>query len=332
MRALAAHWPDIEALDESSMVRERHRFRRGIENWIVQTYLRLRRPLRAKGIEARIADAFEPGALCVAHRDDLNRYADPLHDCFVVGARADRPPVRVADLEVVQNELQVDSPRARLIPHWPQPGLVRRDVSRGTRVERIAYMGRVGSVPAWYSDAAFSAGLGKMGIELEIRDDRWHDYSGIDVLLAHRSETPVLLRNKPASKLVNAWLAGVPSVLSPEPAFEQLRRGPLDFIATRDARSTLEALGAIASDAALYRAMVENGLARGRDFDVEAVRGRWMSFFLDDALPAFERWRAGMDPWPVRYARHLASMTAQKLAARRFRRQERRDRAGLGSA
>jgi hypothetical protein len=56
-----------------------------------------------------------------------------------------------------------------------------------------------------------------------------------------------------------------------------------------------------------------------------------MSFLLDEAIPAFERWEAGRATLAVRYARHVAAMSAQKLAAKRFRLEERLDREALAS-
>ncbi|HXZ48317.1 MAG TPA: hypothetical protein VEG27_04810 [Usitatibacter sp.] len=332
VRSLATDWPDIAALDEPGLDREHERFRRGIENWIVQTYVRLRAPLERLGFAVRIADRFERGAICVAHRDDLNRYSDPLHDCFVIGVRADRPRVAVAHIEVVQSPLQLGSPRARLLPHWPQPGLLPREASRGTRVERAVYYGRENAVPPWYRESAFRAALAALGVSLEIRDRGWNDYRNVDVLFAHRDETPAMLANKPASKLVNAWLALVPAVVAPEPAFEALRRSDLDFIATRDAASTVAAVASLARSPGLYRAMVENGRARGEEFRVEAIRARWMDLLVNEALPAWEHWRSGGGPRLARYARFVLDLTAQKLEAKRFRARERREKRGLAPA
>jgi hypothetical protein len=47
----------------------------------------------------------------------------------------------------------------------------------------------------------------------------WHDYSTDDLVLAVRDLTEKDALVKPASKLVNAWIAGVPALLGPEPAF-----------------------------------------------------------------------------------------------------------------
>ena len=71
--------------------------------------------------------------------------------------------------------------------------------------------------------------------------------------------------------------------------------------------------------------MVDNGLARGRAFDVAAVEQRWLDLF-EQAAQAYEPWLASRGAWPVRYARHLRRMSAQKARARRFRRREREDK------
>jgi hypothetical protein len=324
-RALETRWPDIDSLDEFALERQHERVRSGVDVWIVQSYVRVRAALESLGFEVCIGGRFERGAICVAHRDDLNRYADPLHDCLVVGVRADRPPLRVARIEVVQNPLQAGSPRARFVPHWPQPGLIPRETSRGPRIERIAYFGREDSIPAWYSDLEFRAQLARLGLVLEIRSKAWNDYGDVDVLLAHRDETPLMLRNKPASKLVNAWLACVPAILAPEPAFEQLKRSDLDFIATTSASTTIQALHDLVRSPDRYHAMVENGRERAREFSTDAVRQRWIELMVRDVVPAFERWRQERAPRIVRLFRHFTDMSAQKIEAKQFRRQQRRE-------
>jgi hypothetical protein len=323
-RSLARDWPDIAQLDEASLAREQARFRRGIENWIVQGYLRLRGPLEALGFKVSISDRFRRRAINLAHRDDLNRYGDPLHDCFVIAARADRPAVHVAAIEVVQNPMQLSSPRSVMIPHWPQPGLIPRDAARGDRIARAVYYGRDNSVPRWYRGREFTEGLQGLGIAFEVCDTGWHDYHDVDLLLAHRDETPAMLANKPASKLVNAWLAGVPALVAPEPAFTALRQSELDFIATTDAASTIAAITALAKEPRRYRAMVENGLGRAAEFDVEAIRSRWVDLITEVAVPAYERWRR--EPILARYIPFLLRMSSQKIEAKRFRARERREK------
>src|SRR5436309_1927650 len=68
--------------------------------------------------------------------------------------------------------------------------------------------------------------------------------------------------NKPASKLVNAWLAGVPALLGPEIAYRELRRSELDYCEVSSLAEAQAAVDRLLGDPGLYNAMVENGRAR----------------------------------------------------------------------
>src|SRR5262249_45192652 len=98
----ASRWPDIDALDEQAIAQHASRFRGGVNNWIVQTYLRLKAPLAEHGIEATLGEALVPDSVVIAHRDCINRLFSAYHRSYVVGIRADRAPVRVGEWEVVQ--------------------------------------------------------------------------------------------------------------------------------------------------------------------------------------------------------------------------------------
>lgn len=334
-RGLAERWPDIAALNAAAIDREQARFRSGVDTWIVQSYLRLAAGLQERGLAASIAERFVRDSVCVAHRDDLNRYSDPLHGCYVVGVRADRPPLCVARLVIVQNGLSSPRPshphvRTRFIPFWPQPGLIPRDASRGARIERAVYLGRAGSAPAWYRDGRLHSALAELRTHFEIRERAWNDYTDVDVLVAQRDASPTMLLHKPASKLVNAWIAGVPAILAPEPAYSELRRSPLDYFEARDVSEVVAAVRTLLREPARYRAMVENGRARARDYDVPAVSARWLDLLSEEAAAA-AAWRLARPPWPVRYATHLWDMSRQKLMAKAFRRRERRELGAIRS-
>ena len=163
-RDLRSLWPDLARLDECDVARHAERFRGGVNNWIVQTYLRLRAPLAASRMHATIGETFLPGCINLAHRDSLNRALLPYHRSFIVGVRADRPPLHLCRWEVMQNDLEPEHGRKRYVPLWPQPGLVARDPSRGTTLQRIAYFGRTISAPAWFRDPAFHAALRAIGV------------------------------------------------------------------------------------------------------------------------------------------------------------------------
>ena len=92
-----------------------------------------------------------------------------------------------------------------------------RDTARDARIERVAYFGRTGPRPRGSTIRRSMPKLHRIGVTFEIREDRWFDYSQVDLVLAHRIEAATMLRHKPASKLINAWLAGAPALWPTNP-------------------------------------------------------------------------------------------------------------------
>jgi hypothetical protein len=305
----ATRWPDIDSLDARSIESSPRRFVGGRNSWIAQTFVRLRPALEARGLEVTAGPGFAPGAVSVAHRDDLDRFVTDAHESFLVAVRADRPPVEACDIAIAQNTLALRA-NERYLPLWPQPGLLARDSFRGTRIETLAYLGRTSSAPGWFEDPAWREALAARGVRFEVRERAWHDYRCVDLALAVRDEARSVLATKPATKLYNGWLAGVPVLASPEPAYTALRRGPLDFLDVDGPQSVLRVVDCLHSHPALYAAMAANGLRRAGAFDVNAVARRWLRFFDEDVLPAYVHWRASRMP---RRAWFLGAMLVQKL-------------------
>jgi glycosyl transferase family 1 len=318
-RELGAYWPDLARLDEDDIARQASRFRGGVNNWIIQTYLRLKEPLAAAGLTPTIGETFLPGCINLAHRDSLNRVLAPYHRSFIVGVRADRPPLHLCKWEIVQNDLARERRCTRYLPFWPQPGLVPRDPARGTRIERIVYFGRTGAAPRWFYDADFHAALRVLGVKFELREDQWFDYSDVDLVLAYRTEAATMLRHKPASKLVNAWLAGTPALLADEPAYASLKRSALDYIAIASPADVLAAVAHLSAAPHEYAAMAENGRRRGAAYSAEATRNRWLTLLVDDVVPEARAWRLRTRAAGAGWLAQVGRLSRQKLATKWFK-------------
>lgn len=96
----------------------------------------------------------------------------------------------------------------------------------------------------------------------------WHDYQHVDAVLAIRDCPPVVLATKPASKLINAWKAGVPALLGPEPAWG-IAYSPLDFLEAASAEPCWTPRR-LQQESGLYRRMTEHGAKRAQAFDEHA--------------------------------------------------------------
>ena len=114
---------------------------------------------------------------------------------------------------------------------------------------------------------------------------RWPDYSTVDAVVALRPPDGRSYPGKPATKLYNAWLAGVPAVLGTESAYRAERRSELDYLEAASGAEALAALRELATDPHRFAAMVDNGRSRATAVAPAAVAARWRDL-LFETLPA----------------------------------------------
>ena len=126
-------------------------------------------------------------------------------------------------------------------------------------------------------------------------------------------------RKSDDEKRLYAWHADVPALLSDEPAYAALRQSKLDYLAVDTPQSLLRSIEYLRSDTSVYRAMIENGRSRAREYSAEAVRARWLELILTDVVPDFLRSQTAM-PALLRFPPFVARMVRQKLTAKAFRR------------
>lgn len=288
-------------------------FQLGERAWVLQTYLRL---VRA-GYPAELAASPPSEGIVVFHAKHsraLRAQWRRLGSTVLLGVRADNREPLIADFEVVQNGRFAEGRRRFFIPHWPQPELIPRDDSRGTSIRRIAFKGFEQNLHPDFRSPAWREFLAGQGIEWEVdavpfagaATDRlgidWPDFRQEDLLLAVRPKDRRLWTSKPATKLYNAWLAGVPALLGPEHAYREARRSELDYLEVGSLEEAKAAVLRLIERPDLYRAMVENGRARAAEFAAEATLSRWKEL-LSEKIPALAASRAARRlPLPVRVA------------------------------
>jgi len=281
----------------------------GEDYWIVLTFARL----RDAGIDVHLSNRLPDAGVVVFYAGDKRAVWSQLRGdqrVLLAAVRSDRHPVGFADCEIVQNASSADGPRALHVPHWPQPGLVPRDPGRGDVLRTVLFPGTPQNLdPAFASDATQHL-LRERGIELRSASGGvqpvWNDFHDVDALLALRPAAMGLVRNKPAWKLFNAWLAGVPAVLGPESGYRELRKSPLDYLEAATPTEALRALQRLQDEPGLYAAMVANGRRRGSAFTTAATLARWRELLatLDARLQSRQR-------APTRAARRRREVVAR---------------------
>jgi len=294
----------------------------GEDYWIVLTFARL----RDAGIDVRLSNRLPDAGVVVFYAGDkrvvwaqLRGASDTAYQRVLLAAvRSDRHPVGFADCEIVQNASSADGARALHVPHWPQPGLVPRDIARGDVLRTVLFPGTPQNLDAAFSGDATRRLLRERGIDLRSASGGvqpvWNDFHDVDALLALRPAAMGLVRNKPAWKLFNAWLAGVPAVLGPESGYRELRESPLDYLEAATPDEALLALQRLQDEPGLYAAMVANGLRRGSAFTTAATLARWR-----DLLAALDARLQSRPRAPARAARRWWEVVARLRRAWRGR-------------
>lgn len=316
-------WPELEDGAFLTMTDEQRARRsvRGFDNWVMLPY----QHFKASGANVTHSARPRPGAINVAAG-----FSVALKECspqaFLVVCRADAHYPAIADFIIEQNRTRIGASHTAFLPHPPLPGLVPRDPARAG-LRTLAYKGLLINLDKGFHDDSFQARLAGLGIALRLDsfqtsdkriDVPAHDFSDVDAVLAVRNLTEEDARGKPANKLVNAWRAGIPALMGPEPAYRELRRSDLDYFEIRTPDEAIACLARLVQEPELYRRMARNGLARAAEFTEDHVFGLWPELFNGAILDAYRRWqRRSLPERMARFAlRVVAEKRARKAAAR----------------
>ncbi|MBW4516617.1 MAG: glycosyltransferase [Timaviella obliquedivisa GSE-PSE-MK23-08B] len=265
--------------------------------WSAQSYISLKR----LGLNVYLVPDYVPGKICIVPYDDLVS-SDRAFNSYVVACRYDRGRPEICEQRLVINTLNVIDKTDHYVPHWPQPNLIPRHSDRGTQVENLVFKGMERNLAAPFKTLQFKEELSAIGIQFVVTADpsadpttrlfqEWTDYTQADVVLAVRNNTQHDLTVKPALKLINAWFAGCPAILGPEPAYQAIRQSNLDFIEVRTLKETIDALQRLKNDPDLYAAMVENGFQRVKDFTANQVAWQWRQILAGSIAQDYEQWQ-----------------------------------------
>ena len=267
--------------------------------WSLQTYARLREA--GYGRDVALSETLpSQGIVLLVPEPDIvqafyRQWTASHRELLICTMRADVVAFRFpfADAEILQNGRYPDEKQGFFIPHWPQPGLMPRRASRGQRIRTLTFKGDYGNLHPDFESRRFDRFLEAHRLQLvydgpRTREERracanWHDYSESDLVVAVRkSWTKGGLRpEKPASKLVNAWHAGVPALIGPEYAYRELRRSELDYIEVRNIEEAMDAIRRLQANPKLYQAMVANGQWRAASFTPERITERWAEVLFE---------------------------------------------------
>lgn len=208
-------------------------------------------------------------------------------DLFLVDVVADGLPSPQAHFYILQNRSYARFfPRSFFMPHWPQPSLIPRDPARNTRFEHICFFGVAANFASELQSQTWTQRLKKeLGIVFTIRPaSQWHDYRDVDGVIAIRQFPSVRHFHKPATKLYNAWLAGVPFIGGCDSAYAADGHPGKDYLVATSPEEVFQHLKRLKEDLPFREMLVQNGHRAGASFSKEATLAEWKKL-IDEVLP-----------------------------------------------
>ena len=313
-----------------------HRMRWG-QWWLLQTFLRLKDagyPVTAS------TDTIDNG-IFIYHTNHQSKLLEKLDhkkhkNLILVSIRADFKESPLADFEILQNRWYEDKKRLFYIPHWPQPGIIPRDKSRGSQIANIAFKGFHNCLNPYFFSTNWTDWLADKDISWKLDSENtkfssdakisvdWHDYHDVDLVLAlRRYGKPAGPKggysSKPGSKLYNAWFAEVPAILGPDYAYRDLRKSELDYLEIIRPEEAKKHLSFLIENPDFYQAMVENGKIRAQEFTIERVLSEWVKLLYETIPGLWQNGHRYMPRFIPFKSRKSIRYAARKMVGRRSR-------------
>ncbi|MBE2179521.1 MAG: glycosyltransferase family 1 protein [Chthoniobacterales bacterium] len=254
------------------------------ESWIYQAW----NALELCGRDVRLVTEMPDDGIVIALSGTLHAGYTPPPCVFLAAVVADGLPHPGAHVQILQNRRHAALlPGSVYMPHWPQTNLIPRDSSRGEEFRNVCFFGDPANLAGELACDEWRAGLkNDLGLEFLVRaHDIWHDYRDIDAVIAIRDFSGNRQIHKPATKLYNAWLAGVPFIGGNDSAYLAEGNPGEDYLAAHSPAELMQHLQRLCADAPLRRKLAESGRIRALEFTQEATARRWCRL-VEEELPA----------------------------------------------
>jgi hypothetical protein len=273
------------------IVREQRGKGGAAESWIYQSW----NALMLRGHDVALAQTMPTEGIVIALSGTLPDGFTPPAGVFLAAVVADGLPHPGAHVQILQNKTHGRLlPGSVYMPHWPQTNLLPRDPARGGSFRTACFFGHTANLdPQLASEQWQSALRRRTGLAFLVRaHEQWHDYHDIDAVVAVRPFHGGRHLHKPATKLYNAWLAGVPFVGGTDSAFQAEGRPGEDYLMARSAEEVTDHLQRLARDPDLRHRLVEAGRVRAKEFTREAATKRWEQLVLEELPARAAAWHA----------------------------------------
>jgi hypothetical protein len=260
------------------------------QNWIFKTW----NALTLDGLEVDLVEQMPGEGIVVCLAGTLHQGFRAPPACYVAAVVSDGVPHPGAQLQILQNKHHAGKLRGSVfMPHWPQTNLIPRDQQRGDKFHRVGFLGDPRNLAPELADPAWAADLReRLGLEFVVRGHHaWHDYSDLDAVVAVRNFSRQRHLQKPATKLYNAWLAGVPFIAGGDSAYAAEGRPGEDYLTVRSPAELFTRLRDLQGSISLRNALVEAGSKRAKHCTPAVQLERWRRFVATELPERAAAWQ-----------------------------------------
>ena len=216
-------------------------YKSGLDCWILKTFWKLKE--YKSDLNIHLVNYIPDEGIIIFHKGFFPKDIVPSNTQLFVCVQADYGRHQYAQYHIAQNPLGVSNfnfskrsfleeklfsfTKSYFIAHWNQNDIIKRNSSRGESFKNVCFYGIDQNFPQKLLEPSFKEKLKKEGIDLKIitDSDQWNDYSETDCVLAIRDFENKPHYNKPFSKIINSYLAGVPVIAGNESSSLYLKNG-----------------------------------------------------------------------------------------------------------
>lgn len=260
------------------------------QNMIYQTWFWL----KEAGVACHLSHVLPNEGIVIFVSNTFRRRASLPSYLFYVDVVADTTLLPITHFHLIQNQAQARRiPHSLFVPHWPQPSLIPRDPARGLRFEKIAFFGDPSNLAPELQTPEWTSQLRReLGLFLDFHENsRWHDYSDTDAIIAIRDFSRLPHYHKPATKLYNAWLAGVPFIGGRDSAYAIDGRPNIDHLVATSPQHVINHLHRLKNDVSFRHQLVAHGRESSNAFSREATLLQWKKL-VEETLPFLvQKWQ-----------------------------------------
>ena len=252
--------------------------------WTLRTYLELK-----DRFTCLLSDTIAAKGITIFFRGSVPLAQKPNREQFWVCMVADGTWHPYSHINIFQNIEGIKKyPQSWFIRHWQQL-LIKKSTSRNTTPKTIYYFGDVANLAPELRSEDWNMFIKENNFEFEIPHfSQWNDYSKIDVVLGIRSfKSGETYPNKPSSKLINAWRAGVVFIGGEDSAYAHERETTYDFIVVKSYGELKSELVRLKSSPEEFQKYRTQAVACAGRFPDSFFVDQWVNLVNDMIIPLY---------------------------------------------